>query len=164
MLFARPLRRFTFAALLILMTAQSLSASAFIRGAYYRLRDDDPGATNGATGNDPTRDSFGDALHLSRFAAPSYSSDIPARGPQPNKLSMSFPNGSPAALGFYGRGESLSMIEQGYALEAWVKSASLLPGGGTGENQLIAYNGDPASSGFGLYRDGLNYVARIGAF
>jgi hypothetical protein len=165
LLLARPLR-FALTALLFCLTADSLSASAFIRGAYYRLGDDDPGAAPNATGNNPTRDSFGDAQHLTRFGSQFYQSNVPPSGPQPNKLSMSFQifTSTPGSgqLGYYGRNESLSMIEQGYALEAWVQTSTFFDG--PTPSQLIAYNGDPAANGFGLYRTGSDYVARIGTF
>ena len=140
-------------------------ASAFVRGAYYRLGDDDPGALPGTIGNDPTEDSFGDDLDLSRFGSPRYSADVPTRGPWESKISMAFANqglGGPAFPGFYGRDESLSMVEQGYALEAWVKRGpsylDLI------QTSLLAYNGQPDSNGFGLFLDGEDYVVRIGEF
>jgi hypothetical protein len=167
MLLARRLGPIVLSTLLMPIITQSLSASAFIRGAYYRLGDDDPGASVAALGNDPTKDSFSDQLDLTRFFSPHYSADVPPLGPQPNKFSMAFANqslGGPGVPGFYGRTTSLSMIEQGYALEAWVKGASLFVGPGSTNDQLIAYNGDPSSNGFGFFRDGPNYVARIGSF
>src|ERR1051325_8431679 len=100
----------------ILLINEIASANAFVRGAYYRLGDDDPGAAAGAVGNNPTKDSFNDALDLARVGSPRYAADVPPRGPSPNKLSMSFANnglGGPAVLGYYGRTPSLSMIEQG---------------------------------------------------
>ena len=78
---------------------------------------------------------------------------------------MAFANeglGGPAFPGFYGREDSLSMVEQGYALEAWVKA------GPTNldsiRTNLIAYNGQPEGNGFGLFLDGEDYVVRIGSF
>src|SRR5438132_4805632 len=138
--------------LVLLLAAEMASASAFVRGAYYRRGDDDPGAVAGAIGNDPTKDSFADKLDLSRFGSPHYSSDVPSNGPFPNSLSMAFANiglGGPAILGYYGRAKSLDMIEQGYALEAWVKAPSVpvIDPGPTG--QLIAYNRDPTAHGMG---------------
>jgi len=152
---------------LALSISQNASANAFVRGAYYRLGDDDPGAVAGAVGNDPTFDSFSDHLDLSRFGSPHYAADVPPNGPIPNKLSMAFANislGGPGVVGYYGRTPPLNMIEEGYALEAWVKAPSspAVDPGPTG--QLIAYNGDPTANGFGFYRDAASYVARIGAF
>ncbi len=138
--------------------------SAFVLGAYYRLGDDDPGATAGATGNDPTVDSFGGLHNLSRFGLPSYSSDVPARGPAGDVLSMQYANvglGGPAVLGFYGSAKSISIDSQGYALEAWVKAGSNVLDAPTDE-RLIAYDGDPSANGFGLFQNGSEYVARIG--
>src|ERR1700730_11609775 len=79
-------------------------ASAIVRGAYYRLGDDDPGAVVDGTGNNPTRDSFGEKWALERFGRPRYSADVPARGPLGNTLSMAFANeglGGPAVPGVY---------------------------------------------------------------
>ena len=42
----------------IILVAEDCLASAFVRGAYYRLGEDDPGAMAGSVGNDPTQDSF----------------------------------------------------------------------------------------------------------
>jgi hypothetical protein len=140
-------------------------ASAFVQGAYYRLGDDDPGAVIDGTGNNPTQDSFGGKLNLDRFGMPRYSADVPARGPFGNTFSMAFANdglGGPAVPGVYGREPSIPMVEQGYALEAWVKAAPSI--GDSIHESLVAYNGDPASSGFGLFLNGDNYVARVGTF
>jgi concanavalin A-like lectin/glucanase superfamily protein/dockerin type I repeat protein/PEP-CTERM motif-containing protein len=149
----------------IVLVAEDCQASAFVRGAYYRLGEDDPGAKAGSVGNDPTQDSFGDNLDLQRFGSPRYSADVPPRGPLGSTLSMAFANeglGGPAFPGFYGREDSLSMVEQGYALEAWVKA------GPTNldsiRTNIIAYNGQPEGNGFGLFLDGEDYVVRIGSF
>jgi hypothetical protein len=159
-------RLFLLICFVLLFASQGVFASAFIRGAYYRLGDDDPGAAPGATGNDPTRDSFSDALHLSRIQSPQYSADVPAAGPAPNKLSMLFVQQSVNASGRYQRASSLSMIEQGYALEAWVKRGFEINCADCRDpiTQLIAYNGDPTANGFGFYRLDSDYIVRIGAF
>ena len=140
------------AACVILLISQIASASAFVRGAYYRLGDDDPGAVAGAIGNDPTKDSFGDKLDLTRFGTPRYSADVPPIGPIPNKLSMAFANNelhNPFA--YYGRSTALDMSQQGYALEAWVKSSP--PPSEPDGSEIIAYNGEPSINGFGFIRD-----------
>jgi hypothetical protein len=54
------------------------------------------------------------------------------------------------------------MLDQGYALEAWVKAGSTSLA--SLRNNLVAYNGDPASNGFGFFLDNENYVARVGTF
>jgi hypothetical protein len=152
-----------FSASAVVLPASTCRAIAIVQGAYYQLGDADPGAAAGAVGNDPTADTFSNHLDLSRIGSPHYSANVPARGPSGDSLSMQFANvglGGPAILGFYGRPDSLSMVQQGYALEAWVK---------TGPNNLdspsamslIAYNGDPASNGFGLFQDGAKYVADV---
>ena len=158
--------------LTLCLIAPLAQSAAFVRGAHYRLGDDDPGAAANAIGNDPTRDSFADALHLSRLESPRYSGDVPPFGPSPNKLSMAFANvslGGPAVPGYYGRNSSIEMVSGGFALEAWVKHGGLNVGPTPPPAlQLIAYNGIPVNdglrtaNGFGLfYKDG-DYVARIG--
>ena len=161
-----PIRPLAFVVAILLFVAPSCLASAFVRGAYYRLGDDDPGAVAGAVGNDPTRDSFTDVLHLARAGSPHYSADVPAYGPAGNKLSMAFANiglGGPAFPGSYGRATALPTVEQGLALEAWVKAGPTnLDVPATPRNELLAYNGDPATGGFGLFLHNGNYVARLG--
>lgn len=150
---------------LILFSSLTLEAraNAFIRGAYYRLGEDDPGAVAGAVGNDPTNDSFTDKLNLSRVGAPHYSSNTPAKYAL-SKLSMAFgqATGGPTFLSYYTHATPLP-TDQGYALEAWVSSASSTVLDPPIVSQLIAYNGTPGADGFGFYESGGNYVARIGA-
>ena len=152
----------------VLLPPGKLQGAAFIRGAYYRLGDDDPAATPGMIGNDPTRDSFADMFDLARFASPRYSSNVPEQGPLGNKFSMTFANvglGGPAFPSVYGRPESLPMIEQGYALEAWVMAGPTnLKAPDSITSSLIAYNGNPASNGFGFFMQDDNYLARVGTF
>ena len=154
--------------LILCGVADGLWASAFVAGAYYRLGDQDPGAVAGGLGDNPTLDSFGGALNLDRFGAPKYSSDVPPRGPADSKLSMAFANvglGGPAFPSDYGRSGSLTMVEQGYALEMWVKAGPLdLTNPQEPITSLLAYNGNPTSNGFGFFQRDENYVARVGAF
>jgi hypothetical protein len=81
---------------------------------------------------------------------------------------MAFANiglGGPAFPSVYGRPESLSMVEQGYVLETWVKKGPTnLLGPESLGNSLIAYNGDPGANGFGFFMHDDNYVARVGGF
>jgi hypothetical protein len=141
-------------------------ASAFVRGAYYRLGDADPAAAAGAVGNDPTVDSFADSLNLSRSGSPHYAGDVPSLGPAGNKLSMSFANiglGGPAFPAAYGRADPLPVVVQGIALETWVRAGPTnLDGPSTGREELLVYNGDPAANGFGFFLAGDRYVARVG--
>src|SRR6266699_1840069 len=116
------LARLGVAFLLGLLSPSAAWASAFVRGAYYRLGEDDPGAIVGHIGNDPTKDSFADMLDLARAGQPLYSSDVSPAAP--STISMAFPNNSGIAGGpaaFYSRATPLDMSQQGYALETWVK-------------------------------------------
>jgi len=149
----------------IVLWTSPCRGNAFVQGAYYQLGDADPGAAAGAVGADPTVDSFINQLNLGRIGSPHYSADVPARGPFGDKLSMQFANvglGGPAILGFYGRSDSLPMVQQGFALEAWVKAGPTnLDVPSTSAGSLIAYNGNPSANGFGLYQNGTNYVANV---
>ena len=152
----------------VLLPASPASASAVVQGAYYQLGDADPGALPNAIGNNPTVDSFINHADLNRIGSPFYSTDVPTRGPIGDKLSMKFANtglGGPAIRGFYGRPDSLTMVQQGFALEAWVKlepNNLQSPAGATlSPMALIAYNGNPSTNGFGLYQSGTNYVADV---
>jgi Concanavalin A-like lectin/glucanases superfamily len=163
----RPL---ALAALALILSAPPANASAFVKGAYYRLGEDDPGAAPGNLGNNPTLDSFADHLDLGRVDSPRYSGDVPARAPYGSKLSMVLANiglGGPAFPGYYGRDASVEMVSGGYALEAWVKPGPTNLDAPTAldpsEHWLIAYNGDPNANGFGLFLHGNDLVARIGA-
>jgi hypothetical protein len=155
------------AGVIVALLTPSCLASAFVKGAYYRLGDADPGAAAGAVGNDPTVDSFSDGLDLARSGSPHYAADVPALGPTDNKLSMAFANiglGGPAFPGEYGRSKPLPMIEQGMALEAWAKSGPTnLDASGTVRSEMVAYNGDPAANGFGFFNYGGNYVLQLGS-
>jgi len=150
------------------LTAGECLASAFVRGAYYQLGDADPGAAAGAVGNDQTLDSFADGLHLDRSGSPHYSSNVPPLGPFGNKLSMAFANeglGGPAFPGLYARTAALPMVEQGLALEAWAMAGPTnLDSPDSIRNEMLAYNVNPADSGFGLFLHADNYVARVGPF
>lgn len=157
-------------AALAALPAPVCRASAIVQGAYYQLGDADPSASAGSIGNDPTIDSSTFGANLSRFGGPRYSSDVPARGPAGDKLSMQFANvgiGGPAVPAWYGRTTSLSLDQQGQVLEAWAKAAPTnLQGATTGAAavSMIAYDGTPSADGFGLYQDGDKYVARVGTF
>jgi hypothetical protein len=157
---------YVLALIAIAVIALESRGSAFVRGAYYRLGENDPGAAGGAVGNDPTIDSFTDALNLGRFGSPRYSANVPQKYAA-SKLSMSFANiglGGPTVLGYYGRTTPLPAVDQGYALEAWVNTpdVSVVLDPPTSPH-LVAYNGTPGLNGFGFYESGGNYVARIGA-
>jgi hypothetical protein len=149
----------------IAATTPHCFGSAFVRGAYYRLGDDDFAASPGAVGNSLTHDSLGDDEPLARYGLPHYAADVPARGPANNKLSVLFVNEEQLLgpfPGAYGRSEPLPMSEPGYALEAWVKAAPTSRD--AVRNGLVAYNGDPESgNGFGFFLHGENYVFRAGS-
>ena len=136
--------------------------SAFVNGAYYQLGDADPGAVAGQPGNSITQDSFSGDQDLSRVDTPRYSSDVPARGPAGDKLSMQFANiglGGPAFPASYGRTTPLDTAQPGVVLEAWAKT-------GPSNLDLPSLDSDlrivAANTNVGLYSHGGDYVVRLG--
>lgn len=112
--------------------------------AYYRLGEADPGATVAAPGANPTINSAG-GVNLPRIGTPVYSASVPPGGL--SQISMSF-NGTTDA---YLVGAPLSVVTDNFGIEAWVLSTTTLA------NAALAYNGNGASSGWGLYRIGATY-------
>jgi hypothetical protein len=150
------------ALVLVLVIGSVASASAVLFGDYYRLGDNDPGATVGQLGNAATVDSGAWGLDLKRTNWPQYSGDVSpfAVG---SKLSMQFINlpgtksiyGSPS---YYGRTGSSVALQASYGLEAWVKTSTLEPVDPSGYAVIVA------TDGFGLYQHKGDYVARVGTF
>ncbi|MCU1275856.1 MAG: putative outer rane adhesin like protein [Bryobacterales bacterium] len=124
--------------------AVSPTSSATVKiTAWYRLGDADPGAGLSSVGQDPTLDSSGNLLHLSRAGTPHYSNDVGAAG---SAVSMLF---SSSTADVYFHIPQLTAVTDNFGLEAWVKSSAI--GAGNGES-IIAYNGAHGSDGFGLVR------------
>lgn len=118
--------------------------------AYYRLGDADAGAANTLPGAAQTQPSIGNQP-LDRFGSPVYSNEGPPRGVV-SRLSMRF-DGSTARYA----GPVLTTVTNNVGIEAWVRS-----NGRTANNATIAYNGNTASSGFGLFRIGPNWAFLLG--
>lgn len=158
-------KRMLFGAAMFL-PAPACFASAFVGGAYYQLGDADPGAVAGQPGNSITQDSFSGDQDLSRLETPKYSTEVPARGPIGDKLSMQFANiglGGPTIPGSYGRTTAIDATQQGIVLEAWAKLGPLnldLPTHDFIGTMIVAYDQGP---NFGLFVHDSNYVARFGA-
>lgn len=131
----------TLAALTLLLASASAQAAVTVI-ASYRLGDADPGAANTLPGAAQTLPSVG-SQPLDRFGSPTYSSEGPPRGVL-SRLSMSF-DGSTARY----MGPVLTTATNNFGIEAWVRS-----NGRVTNNATIAYNGNTASSGFGLFRLG----------
>ena len=115
--------------------------------AQYRLGENDPGAASGSVGTDPTVAAAG-APNLNRFGSPVYSDVTPLTS---STLSMVF-NGTDQRYA----GGIASTLTDNYGMEAWVRS-----GTGTG-NAVVAYNGNTATSGFGLFRLGSTWIYLYG--
>ncbi len=135
--------RFGLVPLLMFILAGSAQAAISVV-AEYRLGEADPGAVAFGPGANPTLPSIG-TLNLSRNGAPSYS---PATPPFVNSfLSMAF-NGTSDRY----TGTVVSSVTNNFGVEAWVRS-----NGNTTNNATLVYNGNTASSGWGLFRLGSNY-------
>ena len=150
---AQSLRFTSGALLLVLVLATECRGGAFVRGAYYRMGDDDPGAVAGATANSTTRDSFADALDLKRYGTPTYANVVPPGWPS-SKLSMHFddPATSSTNASLFHRTSSLA-LDQGYSLELWARPDPfpITDPGGPPETRILAYDGTPNLNGFGFY-------------
>lgn len=108
----------------------------------YHLGEADPGAAAGNTGEATTIDSGPGAHNLTRFNSPKYSSNVGAPG---SIVSMAF-NTSPDLEDYDGPNQTTATTNIG--IDAWIYPTV---GGVTAG---IAYNGNPGSSGYGLYEAG----------
>lgn len=124
--------------------------------AYYRLGEADPGASAGTLGQDPTMDSAG-AFHLARNGTPTYSSNVSstAAANVGSTLSMDF-DGSAPDNDRYNFGTALPTPATNWGIEAFVQTDS------PDSVAVIAYNGNSANSGMGLYVYQGNYVGLAG--
>jgi hypothetical protein len=113
--------------------------------AQYRLGEADPGAAPGLLGANPTVASVGTS-GLARIGEPSYG--LPRPPFQNSTLAMAFDGADDR----YDLSAVLTTATDNFGIEAWVKS-----NGRTTQNALIAYNGNTASSGWGLFRAGAEY-------
>jgi hypothetical protein len=135
--------------LLLACVAQSATAAITVV-AQYRLGDNDPGAAAGQPGAAQTLPAIGNQP-LDRFGNPSYSDATPPRG-DISRLSMNF-DGSTARY----MGPVLTTATNNVGIEAWVRS-----NGRVTNNATIAYNGNTATSGFGVFRIGGSWAYLIG--
>jgi hypothetical protein len=126
----------------MLIAAASTSAIANTTLDLYRLGEADPGATIGATTNAMTIDSGPDGNNLSRQGPITYSSNVAAPG---STISMAFNDNSAVYSG-----NVLTTAITNVGITAWVYPTAAAPSVSTG----IAYNGNPGSSGYGLYQGG----------
>lgn len=128
------------ASLAAVLTALPAGASA-VTIAQYRLGENDPGAAAGLLGADPTVAAVG-GPNLARIGSPVYSSTTPI---STTTLSMSF-DGVTAR---YAAGAPASYLNDNFAIEAWARADSTASAVAS-----VAYNGDSAFGGWGLYRFG----------
>jgi hypothetical protein len=116
--------------------------------AQYRLGENDPGAAAGLVGADPTLAAVG-GPNLQRVGSPVYSASTPL---STSTLSMSF-DGIAAR---YTAGTVASYLTDNFAIEAWARADS------TSSVVAIAYNGDSAFGGWGLYQFGGSWAYLYG--
>lgn len=116
--------------------------------AYYRLGEQDPGAQAGGTAADPTVDSNG-TNHLTLTGNPPvYSAETGISG---STLCVALDTG-----GFFREGQIISQTDN-WGIEAWVLSDT------TAENRCIAYFGNSANSGMGIYQLGDRFAGLAGS-
>lgn len=131
--------------LLLLAGLHTAQAATLI--ADYRLGEADAGAANGIAGNATTTDSSGNGLNLTKSGTATYTNATAPGG----ALAMAFSNG------FYSRGGVLTSVTDNFVLQAWAQSTSLAPG-----DRPVVYNGNSATSGFGIYQSGASWAVLFG--
>src|SRR5258706_6331862 len=119
--------------------------------SYWRMGENDPGAVPGTTGANVT-DSIG-SRNLT-FSGPAlYSTDVAAAASAHTGSSLSV---NLSAAGAYGLGSLVSTATDNFGVEAWVKPVSVTSG------QVIAYNGNTATTGWGILVSGSTYLGLFG--
>ena len=127
-----------FSALLAIAMTFSAGAAVNVIG-YWRLGESDPGAANGASAVTATDSA---ASHNLAFAGQArYASDVSPAAFWNTGSSLSVNFQPPNA---YARGNLVSTAQDNFGVEAWVKPA---PSAGV---QILVYNGDTATSGWGI--------------
>lgn len=126
---------------LLVASAPSVAAADTTLDLYH-LGEADPGAVAGHVGNATTVDSGPGADNLLRFNSPTYSSSAAAPG---STLSMAF---SPATNTEDYDGANPTTATTNIGVDAWI-----FPSVGN-VTETIAYNGNPGSSGWGLFEAG----------
>jgi hypothetical protein len=126
----------------VITVASTASAIANTTLDLYHLGEADPGATVGATTNATTIDSGPDANNLLRQGPITYSSNVAAPG---STISMAFNDNSAVYSG-----NVLTTAITNVGITAWVFPTV----GDASVSTGIAYNGNPGSSGYGLYQGG----------
>jgi hypothetical protein len=126
----------------VITVASTASAIANTTLDLYHLGEADPGATVGATTNATTIDSGPDANNLLRQGPITYSSNVAAPG---STISMAFNDNSAVYSG-----NVLTTAITNVGISAWVFPTV----GDASVSTGIAYNGNPGSSGYGLYQGG----------
>lgn len=132
-LFFQPICLTIFAMLLA-----SEASATIIPVAWYRMGEADPGAVAGNTSNNPTEDSTANNLDANRTNTPVYSADTGAGG---STLSMDFEQSESDEFSR----SVVTTATDNFGIEAWFKFES------KPDTMVIAYNGNAASNGWGLF-------------
>jgi uncharacterized Zn-binding protein involved in type VI secretion len=129
------------------LTVLPAGSPGVVAAAYYRLGENDPGATAGQSAGLTTQDAEGDR-HLNQVGTPPlYSADTGVTG---STLALA------VEYGGYTLDTPLLTATDNWGLEAWVKTDY------TEENHCIVYNGNSANSGMGIYQLGGNFAGLAG--
>lgn len=130
----------------------AVATSLNVRG-YWQLGEDDASAAGGATGNATTagQDANGlkPALNLTRQGSPSYTAVDGSNG---SVLAMSF-NGSTDS---YTLASPVTTATDNFGVEARVKPTN------ASDLQIVIYNGNTSTSGFGIFIQSGNYFGLYG--
>lgn len=137
----------------LLMTRNGVPVPGDEASADYRLGEDDPGATSGGSLITNPREHTQGHLNLTVHGTPTYSNDV--RWPSPGSLSVQF-TGSQILY----RSGPVTTATDHVALSVWVKASSLTTGG---VDDVIVWNGDPNSTGYGIVQRDGQFVFRQGS-
>ncbi len=121
--------------------ASSISVHAAVTNvAWYRLGDNDPGATSGQVANTTTIDLVG-SNQLRRFGPARYTNDVARDADQiGSALAVSF-----SGTALFSNSVVATTARNNFGIEAWVRTLSETAG-----TYVIAHNGNPGANGWGL--------------
>ena len=151
----RRLRIHSLPLLLIALLAAAPARAAFTVLGYWRLGENDPGASPGASATNLTDAVGGRTLTNTpdHSVYPAYTNNVAAAAAAKTGSQLALQmNGGQSATG-----NVISGLTDNFGIEVWVKPVN------TASVRAIAYNGDTRFSGWGIYQSGDNYEGLFGS-
>jgi hypothetical protein len=119
--------------------------------AYFRLGEDDPGATAGQPANTTTTDSVNASpLTLTQVSggSPVYSGDVAETAQRQTGSTLAI---NLVGNAYYSGSNVITSLTDNFGIEGWFRPSVLPAGGFGGGGQTLAYAGHSGQNGFGLY-------------